>query len=531
MTAQHGTDDIITRRETGIVLAAVAALACFLLLPVAFVIPARDSGVFLYIGQSLLRGEVPYRDVWDHKPPLIYLINALGLGLAGGRIWGTWLLELLSLSTAGWLSYRLLRSLQGRVVAALVTLLWMLTLPDLLDRGNLTEEYSLPLQFGALYLALRHGWRGVTGRWYLGLGILTALAFLLRQNHVATFAAIVLVTSLRGSQWRRPFELGSAAAWGLLGMALVLVPAGFYFLVQDAWGAMWEAAFRFNLSYTAVDLSRRLQVLGSGIERVSWSFGALLVWLLVLVRRLARKPMSTGRRGLFHDLVLIGVPLEMAAGSVSGRAYSHYFILWLPLLAVAVAELFGFLWQRAGVSRHRSVLARGLMLALVAAAGCGLRFQKLDTLYTQMRDPGADAAVKAAVKWITQNTNRDDRILMYGAEARVLALSGRRSATRYVYQYPLVTRHYGSDELAGQFLDDLRRFPPLAIFDTNNALFPPLAVRARASWRLPANENFSVYGPPPPAMDAFYDLVEREYRPTAVLEGWTLYQRHETEIR
>jgi hypothetical protein len=41
-------------------------------------LPSRDSGVFLYVGWRLLQGDIPYRDIWDHKPPLIYFVDALG---------------------------------------------------------------------------------------------------------------------------------------------------------------------------------------------------------------------------------------------------------------------------------------------------------------------------------------------------------------------------------------------------------------------------------------------------------------------
>src|SRR5512139_1241248 len=56
-------------------------------------LPSRDSGVFLYVAWRFLSGDIPYRDVWDHKPPLIYFVDALGLTLTPDSLWGVWLLE------------------------------------------------------------------------------------------------------------------------------------------------------------------------------------------------------------------------------------------------------------------------------------------------------------------------------------------------------------------------------------------------------------------------------------------------------
>lgn len=44
-----------------------------------------DSSVFEYIGIVIQHGGVPYVDTFDHKGPLLYLINWMGLELAGCR--------------------------------------------------------------------------------------------------------------------------------------------------------------------------------------------------------------------------------------------------------------------------------------------------------------------------------------------------------------------------------------------------------------------------------------------------------------
>src|SRR5580765_7577165 len=61
--------------------------------PNSMTLPSRDSGVFLYVGWRFLNGDIPYRDVWDHKPPLIYFVDALGLTLTPHSLWGVWFLQ------------------------------------------------------------------------------------------------------------------------------------------------------------------------------------------------------------------------------------------------------------------------------------------------------------------------------------------------------------------------------------------------------------------------------------------------------
>jgi len=63
-----------------------------------------DTEVYRYVALVMQKGGVPYRDVFDHKPPLIYFINYLGLFLGG---WPQWLFNTLPAMLATFLFYRL----------------------------------------------------------------------------------------------------------------------------------------------------------------------------------------------------------------------------------------------------------------------------------------------------------------------------------------------------------------------------------------------------------------------------------------
>src|SRR4030095_7852708 len=71
-------------------------------------LPSRDSGVFLYVGWRFLNGDVPYRDVWDHKPPLIYFVDAMGLTLTPYSLWGVWFLQFIFIFFTLFFTYKLL---------------------------------------------------------------------------------------------------------------------------------------------------------------------------------------------------------------------------------------------------------------------------------------------------------------------------------------------------------------------------------------------------------------------------------------
>ncbi len=128
-----------------------------------------DSGVFLYIGWRICM-EKYHIDIWDHKPPIIYYINALGLAISNGSRWGVWVIEFIVVLLAAYLSFRLLRKFL-KTSALVATFLWLFNLVFLLLSGNLTEEYVLVLQFASLYLFYRlaEGQRKPYGFFVIGL--------------------------------------------------------------------------------------------------------------------------------------------------------------------------------------------------------------------------------------------------------------------------------------------------------------------------------------------------------------------------
>ena len=54
-----------------------------------------DNAIYHYIGYLITIGKMPYIDAFDHKGPLLYVLNALGHVI--NHQWGIWVIECLSL--------------------------------------------------------------------------------------------------------------------------------------------------------------------------------------------------------------------------------------------------------------------------------------------------------------------------------------------------------------------------------------------------------------------------------------------------
>src|SRR2546423_1501689 len=57
----------------------------------------RDQGIYAMVGDGIVHGKMPYRDLWDFKPPGIFLVYALAQVLFGHSMLAIRILEVLGL--------------------------------------------------------------------------------------------------------------------------------------------------------------------------------------------------------------------------------------------------------------------------------------------------------------------------------------------------------------------------------------------------------------------------------------------------
>src|SRR5687768_2361095 len=74
-----------------LIVGAIALALCFLYFP-PYDIFFDDKEIFKYTGFLIAKGKVPYKDFFDHKPPLIFFFNFLS-SLFGN--WGLYILDAL----------------------------------------------------------------------------------------------------------------------------------------------------------------------------------------------------------------------------------------------------------------------------------------------------------------------------------------------------------------------------------------------------------------------------------------------------
>ena len=515
----------LSRASTTALIGAAVLFAMLPISPMNMPLTWRDSGVFLYTGWRILNGQVPYLDVWDHKPPLIFYINAIGLAVSGGSRWGVWCIEFLFVLLAALICYKLIKDAFNTPTAIFVTFIWLLSLIFVIQGGNLVAEYALPLQFGCFWLAYdaerrgSYAWRG-----YL-IGMLCGALFLLKQNAIGIGLSIAIYIAIDRFRAGKRKKLISDLFPMFSGGLVTLLIAVIYFAASCAIKQFWDAAFVYNFVYSSTTISRRLASMISGLESFTatgltqlalagWAAG--LIWLF-WKKDLAQKHLALLAIGV------INLPIELVLTSISGQEYGHYYMALLPVFALFAGLAYWILSRE--LSRQTPKIALwGFTLIVIASIGL-TNFRDYRQLVRTFSQAGSDDRI-ALVDYIRSNTAKDDFVLVLGAETTINFYAQRPSPTRFVYQFPLYKPGYATREMTEEFFQDVIQNEPKLIIDPegNGLSSDTLAFTAPSADELSLSDTLVSTSP---RIEESIRIIQSKYAIQRTFGSWVVYAKIE----
>jgi len=487
--------------------AAVLASVCFA--PFALEPLGIDNSAYVYVASRILNGEIPYRDVLDHKGPFLYLINCAGLALAGGRLWGIWLLELASLSAAGYFMFKTARVFSPLPAALLGTVSALLFLSPLLNGGNTTEEWALPLISLAALIFSRHfrDCEQFSTRSLFLLAASFSLVLLLKPTLVAPWAGFCLLFIDKRTRRRMLPHMGRALLLLALFVLLALLPFLLCFLATGALDDAWYGIFHFNLFEYKFTMPRR-GALDWLIDK-HWHyllvpFGvacAAFIWRWIRWRRWHGRHPTRAVEAIFPAFVAAG------AACAFGGGFGYYLIILAPFGAVFLAALWEIILEKANSLSERAVacgaganenkseespqrLFQPLRITTLCSIFLLLNSPSLLALFknvwkncttsefrpSQMRfvPNTARAKLEALVSEIQRLSAPSDKILVRGYASYVYLCSNRECATRF--PYPLI----GASRIIENYAADAQKKLPRLIIQGTGVQSAPDMVRLDA---------------------------------------------------
>lgn len=331
-----------------------------------------DSAIFLLIGKGITAGYIPYVDLFDHKGPVMFFIEALGWWIYPNRF-GNFLLQWLFMGVNLVLIFKMGRLFLEKKCCWVPVAFFLLILAATFEGGNLTEEYSLPLLFLPLYLATKYFKLEPLGKakhpplYALVYGICFTLIIFIRLNNSVFIGAIVLVVMIQLLANRSFRNFFDNVLTFLSGSFFVGSLVAIYFLVNHALGDMIYGTFLFNLKYaggmSGISTPAEFVKFSYGITPVIFSFSMGVYYLLKKAGKEIGWLLISGSLITFFSLLLGGV-------------FYHYFILTTPCFVLAIILLIELYLTKGKtlIQENDRVVLVGVLALLLITVGSYLNF-------------------------------------------------------------------------------------------------------------------------------------------------------------
>jgi len=448
-------------------------------------IEAPDPSLFSSIGFHIFKGKVMYRDVWDMKPPVIFLLNALAICSGGCKLQAIRSMEYI-LGSFGILFFFwiILKSFKNRLLAFFSSLLFLLFFyhPNIIAKGNYSEEYGAIFLIIAIYFVIFAREKGktcapkallpaFTSGLFFSLAVLTKEPFLISSIPWALY----LLVRKKNSVWKIETKLALHFAFGIFLPILIFM---FYLIKNGAFYHLLDIG-RYSLQY--VEPMKTDIFFISGIYRnffpamqklYSVTYLGMAVVLLGVIGG-CYEPFCK-HYNYFPRAALISLLFDYYATSLGPWNLFHYYIQMVPsFILVSTCGIAFLVHSLNKLKTHRRKMQIGILI--ISLFLCSQDMHHVEDYVKRLTAQPVKTQDSRLVQYIKQNSSEKDFIwitsLMF---SHLYFQTERLSPIRYIFSSCVFFTGYLRLGIKGEkvryILSELEKTPPKFIISYYHVL-------------------------------------------------------------
>ena len=454
----------------------ILGLTCFVRFRFLGVPLERDEGEYAYVAwQLLLNGTLPYTEAISLKLPGIHFVYAIILAIFGETPSSIHLALLFTNIATSFLIFLLGKRFYDRSVGifAGASFLVMTLTPSMHGFCANSEHFVILFAMGS-FLLMMVALDNEDKRYLFLSGILLGMSVLIKQHAIFFWMFGFFYFIYYKKQTECFADIFSKAPIFLTGTLIPVILVVFIYYVTGNFDEIWFWVVKYAFEYVSYIPPNE------AIDNFADNFAPILsnnLWILFLsllgVVSVCWDKTIRSKYAFFFGLLVF----SFIAITPGFYFREHYFILLMPSLSM-FAGIGACSFLKLSPTRH------GLKFSFLL---CALFIILVTPLYTQkniffkmsnfelMRhtydiNPFSESIKLSA--YIKEKTNTDDAIAILGSEPQVYYLSKRKSATRFIYMYPLTDEHRYGRVLQAEMIKELENSQPKYI----------LFVNMRSSW-------------------------------------------------
>ena len=449
----------------------ILGLTCFVRFRFLGVPLERDEGEYAYVAwQLLLNGTLPYTETISLKLPGIHFVYVIILAIFGETPSSIHLALLFTNIATSFLIFLLgKRFYDGSVgiFAGAIFLVMTLT-PSAHGFWANSEHFVVFFAMGS-FLLMMVALDNEDTRYLFLSGVLLGISILVKQHAIFFWMFGFFYFMYCKKQTEDFADIFSKAPIFLTGTLTPVILVVFIYYVTGNFHEIWFWTVKYAFEY--VSYVPPNEAVGRFVDHfapiLNNNFWILFLSLLGVVSVCWDKTIRSKYAFFFGLLVF-----SFIAITPGFYFREHYFILLMPSLSM-FAGIGASSFLKLSPTRH------GLKFAFLL---CALFIILVTPLFTQkniffkmssfeiMRHTYGLNPFSESIKlsaYIKKNTNVDDVIAILGSEPQVYYFSKRKSATRFIYMYPLTDEHSYGRVLQAEMIKELENSQPKYILFVN----------------------------------------------------------------
>lgn len=432
----------------------------------------RDEGGFAYIAYQMIEGKQLYVDLYEIKPPLLYMTYALFITIFGHSIEGIHTGLLLFDLAYILLLFFFARSFFDKTIALVASAAFaILSLsPNLLGFAAHATHFAILPGLGGIALLMK-ALETDHKKLFFWAGLAFGTAFLYKQQviHFMLFGGVYTIVDFarkKPSNWKNWFiseailVVGSVLPYALVVLFMIITGRfdDFWFYTFT-WPSEFATSSETGASWYIFDLQIK-----NVITNQEW------LWYLAPAGLVALFLVPTKNQWRFFiGLFALFMSLSVATGF---HFYQHYFVVLIP----AIALLNGFFVRNVGLLVNKFLNVNwGIVFPLALFALAWGQIIQHDSSYFFEPDPdkilhnayGTNPFVESPVigQFIQANSQPSDQLVIACSEPQIGFYAQRSSVTGHAFTYPLVDNGNYMQQLQDEFIEDITtKQPEISVF-------------------------------------------------------------------
>lgn len=408
-----------------------------------------DGSVFLYTARGITNGKIVYSQMFDHKGPLIYLINCIAT-IADNDFLGIWIIEIITLFLDMCLLYKISKIFvnEGNLKAVIATLISIIPFIMCSEEGNFTEEYALPFILGALYFfikIMRKDYNGEKKEFFL-IGLFLGVVLMLRPNMIVVWALYYIFYLIEFCKQKRIKEFFSKTVlYGAFGLVTAILPFFIYLICVGAFHDFINEYIIFNFTYSEVKSYTYSIIARFFIKQNKIFLLAVIINLLYMF--LSIKRCKEERKVIITSLIFSILSFLIVIQPCN--PYLHYAMILIPCTIVPITLLI------------KEIKCETILIGLLCITILIITYKEAGIIKGGLNSQYVNYNMKI-VEQIENNTKNNDKISVLGNNCLIYLLSNREAATKYPYQLPIANI---DKNIQQEFMEQLEEEKPKMIIN------------------------------------------------------------------